>query len=324
MTTLLGQKLMIDVDIEAPGITRGMRRSGLSFSISVIVHLAMFLVLALMIFSPTEKGALSLNVSSVEDFSEMTIEDGPTFQVEAPESALELEELEFEEQDDAPIEFQPDQLDSINRLAENPLDVMEVSTSLETFDVEYLAPTRGFFGIEATGNRIIYLIDNSPSMAAGKYGRRYDRAVDEVMNSVDQLRPEQEFFVFLFSHRYIPMNINGEMQFCFPTESNKAGLESWLRSVDLGSGTDPREALVAALEMNPSCCFLLSDGEFNGRRYKIGKYGSKTSAVILARRNNHSSNPIHTIGLEDKGNQKDMTKIAKQSGGVYKFIPAGG
>ena len=110
--------------------------------------------------------------------------------------------------------------------------------------------------------------------------------------------------------------------FCAPTPQNKLRLKQWLSSVRLQSGTDPRVSIVEALKQYPTCVFLLSDGEFNGVRYRSGKYGNKVTAVELAKRYNKSGCPIHTIGLEDSANQLDMTKIARQSGGVYKFVPA--
>ena len=181
----------------------------------------------------------------------------------------------------------------------------------------------GFFGIEATGNRIVYLIDMSPSMAAGDYRRRFDRAVDEVLRSVDLLRPDQEFYVYLFCFRNIPMNFGPKARsFCPPTAEYKDQLKRWLQSVRLQSGTDPRVSLVEALKQKPTCVFLLSDGEFNGVRFRSGKYGNKVTAVELAKRYNKTSCPIHTIGLEDSANQIDMTRIAEQSGGIYKFVPA--
>ena len=42
-------------------------------------------------------------------------------------------------------------------------------------------------------------------MAEGKYGRRYDRAVSEVLRSVDLLRPDQKFYVYLFCFKNVPM-----------------------------------------------------------------------------------------------------------------------
>ena len=123
----------------------------------------------------------------------------------------------------------------------------------------------GFFGITATGKRVVYVIDMSPSMVEGYGKTRYEKAITEVMNSVDQLESDQSFFVYLFCFKTYPMRIS-RGEYCLPTKENKRKLWRWLSSRNLESGTDPREAVVAALRTQPTCLFLVqvtSDETFN-------------------------------------------------------------
>ncbi|MEL7496337.1 MAG: vWA domain-containing protein [Planctomycetota bacterium] len=311
---------MIDVDIEEPAISRGMLRSWISLGVSCVTHLILFVALTLVVYTANRVGVIELQAETVaqqEDFHESLDQE---IRIEAPTELLESEpEILTEALEEVPLE---EAVDWSAALADSAYSVAGES---DLIDTEFAETTSGgFFGIKPTGNRIVYIIDMSPSMANGNYERRFDRAVSEVLSSVDQLAEEQTFFVYLFCFEKREMNIVGARQFCFPTKENKVALAKWLTDTQLDSGTDPREALVAALKMKPSCCFLLSDGEFNGRRYGTGKYGGGRRApttVELARKHNLSGCPIHTIGLEDEGSQKMMTQIAEQSNGLYKFIP---
>ena len=317
---------MIDEDFEAPTISRNVQSSGLSFGISIIVHLILFLILALIFSTGTSNGLITLELEAVDDASDLYLDETPLVEMEQAEPVVELNQQDlneaFEEETmaaaDAPL---VDWAAMENASFEESLGELPLET--DGVEKEKDAGQTGFFGIEATGNRIVYVIDMSPSMEYGYQIRRYDRAVNEVLASVSQLRPDQEFLVFLFCFNMYVMDIEGPGKYCLPTPANKSALERWLATVRLQAGTDPREAIVAALQKDPSCCFLLSDGEFNGRRYRNNRvFDNRTSAVQLARIHNKEYCPIHTIGLEDRGSQRDMTTIAKDSGGTYKFVPA--
>lgn len=314
---------MIEVEIdEHPAVSRGMLSSWVSFAVSSITHLILFLALTLVVYSANKAGVVVLDAETTSQEEDLQNEVPMKIDLASEELAFESEPEVFE---DSMIELESTEVvDWSSVLAETSID------SFSDFDDglgdELLETTTGgFFGIEATGNKIVYIIDMSPSMEQGEYLRRFDRAVQEVLDSVDQLGEKQKFFVYLFCFEMREMDLDGSQTFCAPTKENKKKLATWLHSVKTGPGTDPREALVAGLNMRPTCCFLLSDGEFNGRRWGTGKYGGGArapTAVALAKKHNRSRCPIHTIGLEDEGSQKDMERIAKESGGLYKFIAA--
>ena len=56
-------------------------------------------------------------------------------------------------------------------------------------------PSGSFFGINASGQKFVYVIDKSGSMK----GRRYERATGELMASVERLNDSQYFYVMMFS-----------------------------------------------------------------------------------------------------------------------------
>jgi hypothetical protein len=300
-----------------------LRQSNTSFLCSLVLHVGLLLILSALFINSRGFNQIFLeaDVASSED-----LETEITLAIEIPTEIeyVNLDTADIESPLDDVLESDDNQLLEVSGLPYDNLQQL-VALSEGTGDSMRAVPGGGdgFFGIEATGNRIVYVIDMSPSMAEGEYGRRYDRAVNEVLSSVDLLRPDQKFYVYLFSFKNVPMQFGPSgREFCPPTPQHKKQLETWLKSIQLRSGTDPRVSLVKALKQYPTCVFLLSDGEFNGVRYRSGKYGNKVTAVELAKRYNQSECPIHTIGLEDAANQADMTKIAEQSGGIYKFVPA--
>lgn len=318
---------IVDEDIEDPVLTRGLMSSGLSFAVSVVFHLIILLMLAFAFRATYGDGTITLELNT-SDNAAMFIQEEALIEFNSDDDALEaeemLEEVEFENKE---VESEIDEVFDFSELEDFIVDgnFANEQTGNESGGKEgekQEGARSGFFGIDPVGDKIVYIIDMSPSMDNGKYERRYDRAVKEVLSSVDQLRPDQQFFVFLFCFRSYAMNLEGPMTFVHPTPENKKRLRRWLRTTTLESGTDPREALVSALAMKPTCCFLLSDGEFNGRVYGTGKYGRGASAIALSKKHNKNNCPINTVGLEDEGNQRAMTQIAEDSGGVYRFVPA--
>jgi hypothetical protein len=305
-------------ELEAPSITRRMLSSGYSMAFSTIFHLIVLLLLAFALNGSRNSGSITLEVASDQtdlyESTQMEIEFEMDSQIsEAPQTV----ELESDSLDQIPVE---DLFDFSAADAVLPSDGdLSNDNSGSNFGRNGGASS-GFFGITPTGERIVYIIDMSPSMASGYPQRRYDRAIDEVMRSVDQLSPDQKFNVILFCFKMHRMPPRDEAMFA-PNAQNKKRLATWLASKRLEPGTDPRQALVAGLGLNPTCCFLLSDGEFNGRQIQLPVQFGNASAATLAAKYNQGNAPIHTIGLEDEGSQNQMKKIARDSGGSYKFIP---
>jgi hypothetical protein len=300
------------------------RQSGASFLVSLGIHFGLLLTLSFFLLNPNVQQAIFLDSEPSDRVDDL--ETQVTLQLDFPlqQESVSLDANELSETIDESLKVDSDELLDFSALDSefgNSAEGLGISEEIQGQSKSKGAP--GFFGIQATGNRIVYIIDMSPSMQEGNYRTRFSRAVKEVLQSVDQLRPDQEFYVYLFCFRKLEMNIGqSRNEFVAPTKQNKNRLRKWLDSVRLGPGTDPRETLVAALKKEPTCVFLLSDGEFNGVRYRSGKYRNRVTTVELARRYNQTKCPIHTIGLENEDNQADMTMIANESGGVYRFVPA--
>lgn len=182
------------------------------------------------------------------------------------------------------------------------------------------AASGSFFGIEAGGHQFVYVLDMSGSMR----GRRFERAAAELVRSVEQLGPQQSFYVLLFSSRTTQMFGRSESlpEPVAATMENKKRLTYWLQSAFQGGGTDPREALRLAMRMNPSAIFMLSDGEFNGHKnQKQDKlFGGNADAFSIVATSS-TDTPIHSIAFEDRSSRGNMQRLADMTNGEFRFVP---
>lgn len=161
---------------------------------------------------------------------------------------------------------------------------------------------RGFFGTEAKGNHVIYVVDISRSMSEsyGSSENRLERAKNELQESISELSEIQKFSIYFFSDTvtYDPRFIGQR-----PSLKNQTKLKEWLDQIFCQSGTDPLPAIKRAFSEKCDEIFLLSDGEFG--------YGT----ADLIRRSNKFNARINTISL---GRSSDSLKrIAEENSGQY-------
>lgn len=181
-----------------------------------------------------------------------------------------------------------------------------------------------FFGMRATGNRFVYVLDRSGSMGSQTQGpndqfQRFDVARNELMNSVESLRPHQEFYVVLFSNRIRRM-FDAESVLARPikaTPENKSRLRYWLSTIEAEGGTDARKSLQLAFKMDPDAIFMLSDGEFRDENND-----ALPKSIDIAKRFFQEQRPIqiNSIAFEDQRSKINMQQLADASGGQFRFV----
>ena len=180
-----------------------------SWMTSMIVHLVVILSLALLTMQTTEKQRVHLEMGT-DDFSALTDLEELNFDTSdlegldqadsAPENRIPSElmafqpQLDLQEQPESPMEFD----NPLNSGANQMQRLAREMTSHELFAGD---SGTSFFGIEAAGESVVYIVDRSGSMQ----GARWNRATSELLKSVNSLKPDQKFFVFLFSGKCHPM-----------------------------------------------------------------------------------------------------------------------
>lgn len=187
-------------------------------------------------------------------------------------------------------------------------------------------PVVNFFGAETVGNKIVFVVDISLSMDARNM-ERYRRAKNELLRSVSNLTAEQSYVVILFSWRTKTMRYDRPPAWVTAEKDHLLKLTRWLNSTTLSSGTDPRDALSLAKSMQPDAIYLLSDGQFNHPNTPSSETGwlltngERSQLGVLEGIPAHmSSIPIHSISFENPFTKDSMERIAKLSGGNFRYV----
>lgn len=176
-----------------------------------------------------------------------------------------------------------------------------------------------FFGTVASGNRFLFVVDVSSSM--GRAGR-LERALDELRESISQLGPDQEFCVLLFSDEMSVMFGWEQPAMLRASAKNRRKLFRWLATVESDGGTNPRRSLAAALTMQPSAVFMLSDGAFDEPKSESEFFGAEEPVISnLIEEYGEGQTPVHTVALADPESKANLEEISRLTGGTFRFVP---
>lgn len=318
------------------------------FLCSLIVHLIILIALALVLIPNDRSDPLVISIAAAENqepwpntepLASLTSIDitAPAHETVTAETEMtEIVEVDLVEL----AELEPTPLSGASAAATTaPAD-----PPAELGDTGKPKQSIKFFGAEAYGNRFVFVLDVSSSMAA-RNGRRLLRATMELIGSINQLNSEQEFSVILYSNNALPMFFtkkNNEPEMRPATPANKQAAVNWLRyKVRPQGGTMPARALQIAGNLKPDAVFFLSDGEFlyghtvnlnspmnaffqnfgTARQAMLPPGGALLDpAAVLAEYPREII--VHTIAFESVSSGPLMEQIAKQKGGQYRFIPA--
>ncbi|MEZ5943492.1 MAG: VWA domain-containing protein [Planctomycetaceae bacterium] len=168
---------------------------------------------------------------------------------------------------------------------------------------------RSFFGLKPEGDRTVFVVDasfsmNHPHPPPAK--TRFKRVKLELLKAVECMEPQQQFFIVFFNEAAIPMP---SRQLVSADPNVSTPFMRWMATVPAQGKTDPTQALLIALSLQPDNVVLLTDGDIP----------VKTSRLV--RQANVKGTPIHTIGFGDDTGEKRLQEIAEQNGGTYRFIP---
>lgn len=297
-------------------VVRGDRGRSLAFLVSLILHVSLLLVLALWVYTaglPSNGILVTANIAETLDSSFELSSD----LAEEPEvAAAELSAIP--EATTVSLDLELDSL--LNKIEVAPAPRFTASlASVEVKDVADGLKTRGrgrgasFFGAYAEGNRFVYVLDSSSSMR----GDRWTYARNKLLDSVQALTPEQEFFVLSFdSETTFLFNVQPKLAKFLRVEGDTVErLRRWLvsRGVALGPSTRPAEALKFALGMQPDAIFLLSDGELKDNSLLMLR-------AINGRFSSSPKIPIHTIHLFSNLGRPTLELIAQENSGTFTAV----
>jgi len=171
-----------------------------------------------------------------------------------------------------------------------------------------------FFGLTPKSKKIVYVVDSSKSMnfphdSVGK--TRLGRVKLELAKAILSMDENQQFFVIFFSDIAIPMPAR---QLQPATSQSKQKFLSWVAKVPGVGMTEPLQALILALRLQPDTIYFLTDGQFNPSVVKaFNKVAEKT----------HRNQPIIVNGicLGNREGEPLIRELAEKNSGTYTFIP---
>jgi hypothetical protein len=296
-----------------------------AISASLLLHIAILLLCGSVTFVTWNRDPLPLLATAPEP-AELWDEESPEVQIEPAElESLVVDQLVMEPEMEPILAEDLVEFDSLE-VSGSMADAQEFGFSgLVTSDMGTLlagpggkgdGPGKGrrgrraakFFGTEAEGNRIVFVVDNSGSMKQG----RMETTLLEILRSVELLEPDQFFYVIFYSDRAYPMFYPEPTDRMLPaTPKNKRRLEQWLGTVELCTGGKLVDAIGLAARLNPHVVYLLSDGAIGGRR---------TMEQLTAP--SEWEFTIHTLGMTVR-TPEDAAKlvaIAEAHGGTFQYV----
>ena len=165
-----------------------------------------------------------------------------------------------------------------------------------------------FFGSGARADTVVFVVDMSGSMSEG---RRFDRAVDELVRSLNAMVPTQKFFVFFFNGETHPMlGMHRSAALMSATSANRAKVIAWIKTLQPDADTAPEDALKRALKLKPQVIYFLTDGEIPPMTRETAKEFNHDHKTV-----------IHTIAIGTEEGAEMLRAIAQDNGGKYQFVP---
>lgn len=295
--------------------------------ISMVLHLAVILLLAVFTLGVAGKKPISLLINQPASSDDLVTFDividadaGADLQLEI-ETAKPMELVE--EQDLEPVLTDALQVTGPQSLRDDyePISSSGVERILNSANDGNREGAQ-FFGVKGKGSRFVFIIDCSGSM--DEYNR-WRRAVRELKSSINNLMEPQQFLVLLYNSYTVAMN-NQDAKLVKANRENQATAINWLTKQTPFGSTYVATSLKTAFEIRPDAIFLLSDGEFDDLalvksvlQHYNGPQG-RSDQVSSLESPPRRKIPVHTISLGGKSGAWTMRDIAEQNHGTHTVI----
>lgn len=173
----------------------------------------------------------------------------------------------------------------------------------------------GIFGMEATGNRFVYVFDHSASMGDPE-GRPLAEAKRELIESIEGLGDSRQFHVIFYNERltvFAPSGHRGRP--IFADDDNKQAVRRFVEAIDAEGGTRHAAALAAALKLSPDVIFLLTDAD---ERDDL----TEDELRQLTRSLGRTRCLVAQFGGGEGRQSPRLARLAAESGGDYRVVDA--
>lgn len=167
-----------------------------------------------------------------------------------------------------------------------------------------------FFGLEAKGDRIAFIVDTSGSMI----GDRLQELKSQLTSAVNEMAETSSFVIINFSTDADVLG--GKLEWTDATAKGKLWATRLIDGLVADGGTRPRPGFEQLWRIRPKAdaIFFMTDGVFEERG------GDDEMVSYLVRNNKGPRAKIHCICFEENGSEPRMKEIARNSGGSYTFV----
>lgn len=169
------------------------------------------------------------------------------------------------------------------------------------------------FGIRSEGSKFVYVFDRSGSMG-GVGNNALQFAKRELLNSIRDLQPTQQFQIVFYNHVPVIFSPSGQAgRLSFATDENKARAERFIAAIQAVGGTEHEAALNTAIRLRPDVIFFLTDAdEPRLSEVQMDDIERRAAGII-----------IHTVefGLGPPSSSRNfIARLAERNGGQYVYI----
>lgn len=162
-----------------------------------------------------------------------------------------------------------------------------------------------FFGVEARGDRIAFVVDISGSMSLGG---RITTLQAQLIKSIGSMVETGSFVVYAYSD---DVTLLGQSRgWTQAVDDRKQWARRNILNLRAAGGTQPLPAFRETLRLRPrpDAIYFMTDGDF------------PESIADEIRALNNTRIPIHCIAFADEQGKQRLERIARDSGGTYTFV----
>jgi len=162
-----------------------------------------------------------------------------------------------------------------------------------------------FFGVEAKGDRIAFVVDTSGSMI----GDRLAELKGQLTSAISEMTETSSFLVVPFSTEAFALG--GKLEWREANAKNKLTAARQVEALIADGGTEAMRGFEEMFRVRPrpDVIFFMTDGQFKEDVPNTLKSMNKSPRV-----------KIHCICFEENLSEAQMKQIAKDSGGTYTFV----
>ncbi|HMO13597.1 MAG TPA: hypothetical protein PKD64_11775 [Pirellulaceae bacterium] len=161
-------------------------------------------------------------------------------------------------------------------------------------------PASTFFGLDAKGKRICYLLDRSTATSQ----KDFVRAKIELLRSIESFDERYLFYIGFFSDQGTISFRNNEQQYTWLTRQNVQEVFDWIRSIDQAGGPSGIPPVEIAFKLKADVLYLLSNIDLDAKF--IATHSAINSIAI-----------INAASFGNAENRKRLRDFARNNRGYF-------